>query len=416
MDNLLKAAKVKHADITKRIDGEVEAVASDPKGLIPYTQNDMPSEGLKELTNKYPLNEVLSTFLATRMMPKRADFQRLVLYSMNKHAEADKLYAEGFEFPVDTDTDPIIPADIDVSLMNPVLAKKLAAWIPEFGYTKPLVVQRMLKKAEQQSSQIQAGNEMSSSARLVNSPKVKIVEALLNKIGITDETPDILGRAASWIKSSEAKPLVYTNLSGEIVEKKAAIINNLDPELATDAEEAGKTITAPKQQTDSTKNPFFAITGLGALYLGFKKLMDLTGAASNVPKFERTLIQNPWLLPILAGGVGYGAVKAQDWWNRDKTAAYLPGRSFEPGMLKSILIATVPSYIYSGAQEAKVRRNEQIGQFQEFVRKHPLLTSLGALGVVRGGVKALNKYGSAEDVMSLLTLKQIEQIYNDIIS
>ena len=146
MDNLLKISGLKKADIIKRIDGRVEAAASDPKALIPFIQDDMPKDELRAMTDKYSLRDILSTLLSMNIMPKKTDFQRMVLYSSGKHDLADRLDRCGQEFPVDEGVTPIIPADVDPSFMRPSLAREYSHWIPERSLTKPLVIIRVMKK------------------------------------------------------------------------------------------------------------------------------------------------------------------------------------------------------------------------------------------------------------------------------
>jgi len=734
MDNLLKISGLKKADIIKRIDGRVEAAASDPKALIPFIQDDMPKDELRAMTDKYSLRDILSTLLSMNIMPKKTDFQRMVLYSSGKHDLADRLDRCGQEFPVDEGVTPIIPADVDPSFMRPSLAREYSHWIPERSLTKPLVIIRVMKKMAELEKQAGPIAPISDPKTPVKEPSKdpvpptssesgpqpvavspvsdfrtskelnilydrfkkaapaerrvieKIIEQLLGKQGRQDANASISGKTnQSWTKqgsftaeflktadtggptqsdigytgggsepsvggfegltgtgmqpsnrpnraalakllssvseeeklllervlnsigystktasvrslsgdtikigASEPNPADYEGMSGDAIvtdlsknygmgaadiqpwmmsnklwdsravtqyntlkwtvpwkdysswdsalqgdpyaaakyllsekgytsasdwdqfataygynpiagsdiDKNLQYITNpppqnalspfglkgykalkqtstsqnmakiiqkvqesvesnrkglptrmeeegkilpsnlrtgplnklssylakkagfeyMDPNMSTPLEEAGLT---PARVPDMNprapeKNPFFAVTGLGALYLGYKRLMDM-GASKNLPKMERTIIQNPWMLPLLAAGTGLGMVQLQKAFN--KNAGYVqPGKAFEPGAIKSILAAVVPSYYYSGAQEAKLRRGEQIDNLQDFVRKHPFLTSLGALAAVRGGVRAINKYASVEEIVAEMDSETIDKLYNQIIS
>ena len=341
MDNIIKKSGIKRADLIKRIDGDIEAAAPSAGELIVRTQKPFAKKELLDVTAKYSLVELLSTLLSMYIMPKREDFQRMVLYSMGKYRLAEQLDRRGHVFPVDTSVEPIIPADVDPCKMHPELAREYAHWMPERSLTKPLIVIRVLKKVA----------ELEKTA----------------KIGLVD--------------SSQATAM----------EDKGAL---------------------PKGPQPLLKNPYFAITGLGALYLGYQKLLNM-GDASNLPKMERVIINNPWMLPILAGAAGFGLTGLQ------KTGGYIsrPHTGFkDPGGLNSILAATIPSYFYSGRQEYKYQNGEQIDTLQDFVRKHPFMTSLGALGIIRGGVHALTKRASIEDVVAQMPKEMIEDIYEKIIS
>ncbi len=343
MDHLIKRSGLKHADIVKRIDGEIEQASPSVGELVVKLQPPMLKEELLDITSRYKLSEILSTLLAMYIMPKKEDFQRLVLYSTGKKQLADHLDATGQVFSVDPSVSPIMPSDICPCSMNPKLAEEYSHWIGERSLTKPLIVVRTLKK---------------------------IAEA---NVG-TGQFP------------------------------------NPANAQATTMEEEGR---LPGQSPPVARNPFFAITGLGALYIGYQRLMSM-GGSSGLPKMERTIIQNPWMLPLLAGAAGYLAVAGQK-----KTAAYVDPnrlrRFKDPGALKSILAATIPTYFYSGRQELKRQQGEQLDSVQEFVRKHPFITSLGALAAVRGAVGKFTKRATAEDVVAEMSEEMINDLYQKII-
>jgi len=533
MDNLLKMSGLKKADIIKRIDGKIEATASDPKRLIPFLQEDAPKEEIKSLTDKYSLNELLSTLLSMQIMPKKKDFQRMVLYSSGKHDLADRLDSCGHEFPVDETVDPIMPADIGPSYMRSDLAQEIKHWIPERSLTKPLIIIRVMKKMaslekiaepdpgsyksmsgseivddlrtkhgmgadevhpwmyknnlwnadalsrynsllwnrpiEDPKSWDTAGSdyEKAEYARTLGETDADTFQAKLDSYGLsmTGETKKNMqylakppaqnalmpyglkgweakkqGRIKSHLIAKAEQQAQEQNQKGmptgmeeegkilpasartgslnkisEYLQKRASY-PHVDPENATKMEERGLTPRIHDMNKKSPeKNPFFAITGLGALYLGYRRLLDM-GASKNLPKLERAMIQNPWMLPLLAGGIGTASVLGQQVMNKTGAFTSVNPTAFEPGIIKSIIAAAVPSYFYSGAQEAKVRRGQQIDNFQDFVRKHPLLTTIGGYAAVRGGVKAINKYASAEDIVAQMDNKTINQLYTELIS
>jgi hypothetical protein len=582
MDDLLKVSGLKKADIIKRIEGKVESAASDPKNLIPFIQKDAPKEEIKNLTDNHELSKILSTLLSMQIMPKKRDFQRMVLYSAGKHNLADQLDRRGCEFPIDRDATPIMPADVSPDFMSSEIAEQIPHWIPERSLTKPLVIIRVMNKMAELSTPIEIVEEAPikkanhiregilnhlqlTKKASVSTPRVLTLGGGFTKIAASPVASDYKGQkgdaiatdldtnysydktqiqpwmvkndlwdtyaegyygtkgwqmpwsdysdyannlgddyatakhvatkgytdAGSWDTFSDqygygpltegasknlahisnppaqnaltthglkgyqalkqtatAKPaskfrdqqqaqeknrkglptrfeeegkILPANMRESSLNKisshisKKAAFEYMDPDMSTPAEEAGKT---PKRvdmnMRAPEKNPFFAVTGLGALYLGYQRLFNL-GASKNLPKLERTIIKNPWMLPLLAGVVGAGTTAGQRLLNKNASLIE-PIRKFEPGGIKSIIAAAVPSYFYSGSQEAKVRRGEQIDNFQNFARKHPLLTTLGSLVAVRGGVKAINKYATAEDIVGQMDQPTIDKLFKEIIS
>lgn len=614
MEEILKSSGVKEADIVKRIDGKVEVVASDPKRLIPKLQDDLPKEEIKDILSETSLSKLLSTLLAMRIMPKKNDFQRMVLYSIGRHNLADQLDSMGYEFPVDESVEPVIPMDLGYEHFSPEIGYRYRHWMPTHSLTKPLVIIRMIKAAEMLEEPQQVVNYKANeieqeelkelpdvserlAQRLMNTKQAsdgKIIRQILNHMGQRKvaSVPTIIGGLTKIAESpdpknytgqkgdmivqdlnkvwgwgaSQIQPWMMTNnlwdsaavtqyntnkwtlpwsdYSGydkalsdpygaakyifnkgykdaenwnsfstaygyepisEEINKNLSFIANppaqnvykpfglkgyqalaqersmssdpkdiakamkaqqdeekanmgrptaqeeagklgkprdalnkisaylekkskyeyIDPNLSTPLEEAGKAPMLQSQKPDFNgvapeKNPFFAVTGLGALYVGYKRLMDL-GASKDLPKLEKTIIRNPWMLPLLAGGVGLGTVAAQKallnkeaGWTTpvEKTTRTLK----DPGMLKSIVVSAVPSYFYSGAQEVKMRRGEQLNEFEDFVRKHPFITTLGTLGLVRGGIKSMSKTSSVEEIVSNIDKNAIDELYTQIIS
>lgn len=398
MDSLLKKSGIKHADIIKRVEGKVEAIAADPKGLIPYTQENIPLEDIKTVTSKYKLNDILSTLLAMRIMPKRQDFQRLVLYSVGNGQLSDTLDRMGYEFPVSTDVNPIIPMDINPLRMNSELAQNYKHWMPGCSCTKPLVIIRVIEKAAALTVPEERYEDGFGRNDADNTPRDEAYSQKNTKVNLVLQK----------LKEKQAKFNAKYNaipVNESIEDKTAEVLQpSGDPEVATPKEHLGSTV----------RNPFFAITGLGALYLGYKRLMDM-GASETLPQLERTMISNPWMLPILAGGIGLAAAGAQRMLIKE-SAYYVPQRIKDPGMLKSIAIAAVPSYFYSGLQESKAQKGEQLDEFQNFVRKHPFITSVAGLGILRSGLKRFNKTASAEDIVSRMDYDTLDKLYQEIIS
>ena len=140
-ERVLKAAGIKESTLNKIIDGNIEAVDSDPKRLIYDSQMDMPKDELKKILADHSLKEVLATFLGMRIIPKPIEFQQIVLTKMGQ----TKL-AESNELMMDLDEEGEIPQDLSLDNFNDELALKIACWAPGMSLTKPQVIRRVLVK------------------------------------------------------------------------------------------------------------------------------------------------------------------------------------------------------------------------------------------------------------------------------
>jgi hypothetical protein len=216
MDEILKAAKVKHADLAKVIDGEIVAASEDPQGLIPFIQDDMPLDEIKALVAKHRLNEILSTLLAMRIMPKRRDFQRLVLHATGHEQLSDELDECGELFPVDPSVNPIVPADVDINYMNERLAQSLAHWIPQRSLTKPLIIIRMAEKLAEMPGAPGGG--------YVNGNAVPMQRNRYRKpryiVTVDDEGNKIFKKLAEHTKlAKDPDPASYKGQKGDVIAK-----------------------------------------------------------------------------------------------------------------------------------------------------------------------------------------------------
>jgi hypothetical protein len=120
---LKEAEENKEADITKKIVGSVEEVSDDPKGLIHDSTPDMDRSKLKKIASKYSLDEIFSTFIGMRMMPKLADFQHLVLCKQGHEKLADALDCDDrLIIKIDNNTKPTELANVKLSNFNDELA------------------------------------------------------------------------------------------------------------------------------------------------------------------------------------------------------------------------------------------------------------------------------------------------------
>jgi phage head maturation protease len=141
-----KTSEDKSAEIKKKLEGEMDWVADDPKGLIRASQPRMTQEEIEKLSS-YPLNESLSTLMALRIMPIKEDFQKLALYSVGQKEMADQLEKEGQVFEINLDTVPEEITDIGPEKANEKIASVLKENISDYCLTKPAIINRLIKQA-----------------------------------------------------------------------------------------------------------------------------------------------------------------------------------------------------------------------------------------------------------------------------
>lgn len=174
------------------------------------------------------------------------------------------------------------------------------------------------------------------------------------------------------------------------------------------------------------KNPLIPLAGIGALYGGFAKLMNTTGA--NYAKFDNLdamLLKNPYLIPLFVGAVALGTKGINDvLFHREKTAAAPTTATVEqvkkfPGVAKALMIGIPASYIYAGHQENKLQKGQPISKLEDTARRHPFLTGLAGIGTARylwPKVKAdLRKLGSLDRIVYGLGPEKFNELYNDVV-
>lgn len=72
--------------------------------------------------------------------------------------------------------------------------------------------------------------------------------------------------------------------------------------------------------------------------------------------------------------------------------------------LGTFLLAAPASYYYSAKQEAKARKGQPLSDAEDFVRRNPLLTAIGATGFTRSISKSIGH--SIDDAASSLKAKK----------
>jgi len=295
--------------------------------------------------------------LALRIMPVRSDFQKLALYSLGYNKEADELEKIGYVFEVDSDTSPMPMEDVSVDRFNEKIAEVFKEDVCEMANTKPLIIERILSKY-----------------------------AVYNE-----------GQQNTFLNPAR----VYTG-------------RQIEPNLV-------HRIFGKKEEPPTTpfKNPALALGTMGALYIGFAKLQN---KATNMGAFKTFLLKYPWLAPLFLATVGGAATVGAQKADYKKSPLYqdhLVKRGALDRYIKNILIATPPSYYMSYKKEEKARRGEPLSGMENFVRKHPMLTSyIGGIGATKA-LKVLKKtkgHTKISSVVGRLDEDSLDQIYNELIS
>jgi hypothetical protein len=362
----LKDAGIKEADIIKMVEGEVDNAGSDPSRLIVDSQPDMPAKMVDDLAGSAPLNEVLSTLVAMRVMPKKQDFQKLVLTANGQKNLAEELEREKVSFIIHDDVEPIIPNDIGCNYFSEKVAcvlQKYPEYLERAPLTKPVVMARVLEKYAIFEMGHQKGSKMEQAG---------IVPPY--KTGMSHQK-------GSKMEQAGIVPPLKDMPDDKMVTQSAEQVPIILP----------------------IKNPLLPLTAIGGLYYGLSRLMNSVGQAEGV----RALIaRNPWLLPIIIGGATIGTMEIQKKF-LEKTAAGV-------GFLSSMLLSVPATYLYAGYQEAKVRKREPIGSYADFVRKNPLLSSIGHGFLGSKASKLLTKVGEAKDKIFQASLELNEEKFGNL--
>ena len=383
----LKRGGIKESTLFKEVPGAIEGLAKDPLDLIAATRKPLPKEDLGKIAEQYPLNDILSTFLVAHIVPTPDEFQHVVIAKL-KNPELAK-QASG-KLMLDFDEEPTIPENVSMENFNPELLEKIASWIPDSGMTRPLIMRRVLLKR----------------AELVEAERT-FIPAQTDKTG-----PETHTNLDEPPYPKTPKPMK------KAMNKKADLVNIEGPLFSNTSD---KPAEGPRQSTYSPeKNPFFALQGLGALYLGYLHLAKKSGEMGTVAKFFKE--GNNWaLVPLLMGSlaVGTSAIQSQMFKKEAGAKSMMMKDTFFPR-----LAVTFPvGYVAAGYQENKLQRGQQISKFEDLIRKHPFLTGAAAFTgatVAENRGRALyktlfKKAGIWERVMYGLEDAPFEKLYSDIV-
>ena len=239
---LKQAEEVKESEINKQVKGDIEAVSTDPKHLLVDSQPDMPKDLLKKAASKYSLDEIFSTFVGMRMMPKLADFQRVVLYKQGHEKLADALDREGeIIVKIDSNTKPAQLDNVKLANFNDEFASDLTPHIPDYSLTKPLVMSRVLAKYAENAD----------------------LSVLKQALG-------------SQMEQDGMVPGDPVHLESEPSSVKKFLFGHTEEPLKS-----------------TFKNPTLAMAGLGSLYYGLHKVHQALGRGDKIGQMDAFLMRRP---------------------------------------------------------------------------------------------------------------------------
>lgn len=364
-EDWLREAQLKESDIDKRLGSNLDAdstVLETHKGRlqIPDTlPGDLPKAWLDDSLKKVSSSELLVALAATQVMPTAHDFQYIILKNHDEKL-AEELYASDIVFDLDTHRfDP--PVDWNITNLTDTALTQTVKIAATHSLTVPNIVARSLAK--------------------------------LGEHGTTDAM------------------VTQAPFAGEV--------NRTPPNLLDN-----------KQPRPLVKNPLFTLGILSGLYFAFNKFFK--GMGLGTPSaLEQATFDHPILLPALIGGASWGAVKTQEMLSprsQPRVGSYQnSGDSYSftkqaarPNFWLERALLTVPgTYVYSGFQETKRQQGIPLNTAQEFVRKHPLMSSLGAFAasgpIVRGAQQALGKYATlSSELFFQLNQTDYEDLYRNL--
>ena len=353
----LKQAQLEtQADMQKEIPAKIDVFAEDPKKLILNSQKNMSKDLLVKLS-EYPLNEVLSTLMSLRILPKREDFQKLALYSVGRKKEAELLEEKGICFEVTEGTNPVMPKDLIYENYNEKIAGLLEEEIPHMSLTRPLVVARSLVKA---------------AAMGFDTP---IIQEPLSNASLFPARPQ---RERSFVS-------------------KAFFGQEESPALT------------------SQKSPIVPMGLLASLYYGYAKVFNDTTSSG----FRKFIAKHPWLLAMAVGGtaVGVNWMQKKNMLEQQRDLMKVAAKVTQLERFLGSSLLTVPaSYLYASDVQQQARSGKAISPTSNFVRKHPALVGMlagaGLASAQKSVVKTLSKFA---ELCSQMEEDRLNTIYEDLI-
>lgn len=362
----LREAQLKESDIDKKLDSNIaeEAIVLEQrKGRLQVPKSlpgDLPKDWLDDTVSKTGASELLTAMAATQIMPTPKDFQYILLKNYNEKL-AEELYTSDVIFELNQKQfNP--PSDWDMNNLSKTALDQCLKVIPTHSLTVPNIVARNLVKFADTAEITKVPLETTGAAKLPNRIPVDLIGQ--------NETP---------------RPTI--------------------------------------------KNPLFTLGVISGLYYAFSKFFKGVGIG-NPSALEKAVQSHPALLPLLVGGTAWGAVKTQEMlvppqpqigkYQKSGDAYSFVKQAGTPGYWLERALITIPgTYVYSGFQETKRQQGIPLNSAQEFVRKHPLMSSVGAFAVseplMRRAQKALGKYATlSSELFFKLDQHEFEDFYKDL--
>lgn len=341
------------ASINKEVTGKIEAASEDPKKLIISSQKRLSQEQVEKLS-EYPMEDVLSTLSALRIMPMRDDFQKLALYNLGYKKEADDLEKEGFVFDIEENEPGIDLKNVSIENYNEKIALILGNDIMHMANTKPLIISRILVK-----------------------------EALYNE-----------GQQNIYVNPAR----LYTGKTIEPPLLKKILVGQKEEPLMS-----------------PVRNPALALGALGALYVGLAKYQNAPNMGQFKSIILKYPWIAPIFLATIGGLLSTNAQEAHYKNSPLFAQQFSKTASALDRYLRNIIIAVPPSYYFSYKAEEKARRGEPITGVENFIRKHPLLVGV-ASGI--GGTKLLDKVTpqltKVSSVVARLDNESLDVLFNEL--
>lgn len=341
------------ASINKEVTGKIEAASEDPKKLIISSQKRLSQEQVEKLS-EYPMEDVLSTLSALRIMPMRDDFQKLALYNLGYKKEADDLEKEGFVFDIEENEPGIDLKNVSIENYNEKIALILGNDIMHMANTKPLIISRILVK-----------------------------EALYNE-----------GQQNIYVNPAR----LYTGKTIEPPLLKKILVGQKEEPLMS-----------------PVRNPALALGALGALYVGLAKYQNAPNMGQFKSIILKYPWIAPIFLATIGGLLSTNAQEAHYKNSPLFAQQFSKTASALDKYLRNIIIAVPPSYYFSYKAEEKARRGEPITGVENFIRKHPLLVGV-ASGI--GGTKLLGRVTpqltKVSSVVARLDNESLDVLFNEL--
>jgi len=164
-------------------------------------------------------------------------------------------------------------------------------------------------------------------------------------------------------------------------------------------------------RTPIYKNPALPLIGLGAMYLGYSKYFK---KAINRGKLEKKFLSKPWMFPLVAFGIGAGAIGAQKLHEARLSEMANMKKYAATNYLTGLLVSLPATYYTSYNVGAKKRYGQPVGTIENTVAKHPLITGAMVGTGAAALMKRLTKVASASHLTELEP-HELDELYKKLV-